>query len=214
MKNIYDLLERMKQYPVMYLGKNEISLLKIYFDGYYQAKDAFGIKNFEMPPFPLFHLWTSHKLWGRNSSADWNTIILEENGGNETKALEQFFVLLDEFKQLRPLKMLKVSINEANKDFYQIVKEKNREYNPINFNEVEEELPYAFYIVEFEGNIICQNYKIKAGQSLEVDWWHDNKKEAIESIEYWYGPGLTTTEIAQSEVVPMLEKLTSLGSVL
>ena len=120
--DIYALIEKIRPRPALYLGKNSVSLLNAFLGGYmtaaYDAQISFVD---ETPPFGAFHDWVAMKLGYYESTSGWANMLLAAEGQNEAKALERFFVYLDEFKQ-RKAKLILQAVPDATKSWrYQIV---------------------------------------------------------------------------------------------
>jgi len=94
---IFELLERIRKRPGMYLSTNHsIGRLQSFLDGYYFAKIAFNIPPSEQDvQWSLFKEWLYRK-YSIRSSQSWAQIILFFSN-DECEAMGQFFELLDEF---------------------------------------------------------------------------------------------------------------------
>ncbi len=109
-ENIYDLLFLIEHRPAMYLGKPTINRLFMFLLGIEFGLNLENVKNSNFswkqfnpklePHYEYgFQSWISQKLLNRKTSKyDWAKIILDECKGNEEKAFELFFTLLEEFK--------------------------------------------------------------------------------------------------------------------
>jgi hypothetical protein len=96
MTNIYQLIDRIKKRPGMYLGKPSIIRLKAFLDGYMGARQDLGFPLTEQEEkFNHFQEWiqTRFKI---TSSHSWADIILFYSA-DEKEALNQFFELFDQF---------------------------------------------------------------------------------------------------------------------
>jgi len=120
--DIYKLIDEIRPRPAMYLGENSVSFLRAFLGGYmraaYEAQAPFAEEN---PPFSAFHDWVAMKLGYYESTSGWAKMLLAAEGQNEAKALERFFVYLDEFKKRR-MKVILQAIPDTTKSWkYQIV---------------------------------------------------------------------------------------------
>jgi hypothetical protein len=94
--DLYELFQKIKEKPSLYLGGHSVYQLKAFYDGYTFAREEFGIpvtaqeKNFEN-----FHHWLQERLNAR-TNLSWAK-ILEFRSRDEKEALDLFFELLDEF---------------------------------------------------------------------------------------------------------------------
>ncbi|MFB2969001.1 hypothetical protein ACE1CD_08510 [Aerosakkonema sp. BLCC-F183] len=96
MHDLYTLIEKIKKAPSMYLGRRSIICLQAFLSGYSVAKYELG----EQPTkqerdFMQFPEWI-RKKFSVDSSQSWANIILFYSE-DESKALDKFFELLDEF---------------------------------------------------------------------------------------------------------------------
>lgn len=96
MHNLYTLIEKIKKAPSMYLGRHSIICLQAFLSGYSVAKYELG----EQPTnedldFSSFPEWI-RKKFNVQTSQSWANIILFYSE-DESKALDNFFKLLDEF---------------------------------------------------------------------------------------------------------------------
>ena len=96
MHDLYTLIEKIKKAPSMYLGRHSIICLQAFLSGYSVAKYELG----EQPTkqdcdFRLFPEWIG-KRFNVPTGLSWANIILFYSE-DESKALDKFFELLDEF---------------------------------------------------------------------------------------------------------------------
>jgi len=97
--SIYDLLAKIRARPAMYLGECSLIRLRAFVDGYSFMANELGIEPRDQPNFSGFHDWVAAKFGWRESTAGWCNIILQECGGDDRKALESFFELIDEYRK-------------------------------------------------------------------------------------------------------------------
>ena len=96
MHDLYILIEKIKKAPSMYLGRRSIICLQAFLSGYSVAKYELG----EQPTkqerdFMQFPEWIRQKF-SVDTSQSWANVILFYSE-DESKALDKFFELLDEF---------------------------------------------------------------------------------------------------------------------
>jgi hypothetical protein len=154
--DIYNLIDRIRPRPAMYLGENSVSLLRAFLGGYmtaaYESQTSFVEEN---PPFGAFHDWVAMKLGYFESTSGWANMLLAAENGDETKALERFFVYLDDFKQ-RQAKVILWAIPESGKSW---------RYNIVDGKKVEFPLPALVQIVKYEeGEAVFIKYLDKDGE--------------------------------------------------
>ena len=102
--NIYDLLDAIQPCPPMFIGKYSLSLLKAYISGIKIASEIlekpFDWKNFYAPDWKVsdFTNYVAKQLKQDAGAKDWSYLILESENFDEEKAMDLFFVFLEEFK--------------------------------------------------------------------------------------------------------------------
>ncbi|WP_414519853.1 hypothetical protein [Nostoc sp. PCC 9305] len=115
MKNIYEILEMMRPRPQMFLGQRSLTALSGFIGGYYFAMEENGILiEEENPPFSQLNNWVARYYQRYGSTAGWKNIILREVG-DEAKACDVFFELLELFKQRFPVLKYRVFLNANHK---------------------------------------------------------------------------------------------------
>jgi hypothetical protein len=98
MNGFYDLLEKIKKRPSMYLGKRSISHLQVFLDAYTFARRELDIPVTEQErEFEEFQEWVEQRF-NQASTQSWARIILFY-AEDERDALERFFELFEEFLQ-------------------------------------------------------------------------------------------------------------------
>ena len=101
MLDLYDLLRNIEKRPAMYLGQPSISQLRAFLSGYFLAKKQMGTaESAQEKHFSNFQSWIEQKF-SIASSQSWDKIILFFSQ-DEHKALERFFVLLEEYQKVMP----------------------------------------------------------------------------------------------------------------
>jgi hypothetical protein len=93
----YELLQRIKQRPGMYLGKCSITRLRMLLDGYGMARCELGMPQTKQEKeFNGFQDWIQER-YKITSSHGWDSIILFYCA-DERDALEKFFELFEQFR--------------------------------------------------------------------------------------------------------------------
>lgn len=96
MTNFYDLLEKIREKPGMYLGSPSVSALFHFLQGYKVALMEAGISpNKELQEFGEFQSWLA-KRESINISASWAKIIIFQSI-DERDGFDNFFKFFDEF---------------------------------------------------------------------------------------------------------------------
>ncbi len=105
-KHIYDLLDAIQPCPALYLGKYSISYLWVYLQGFKMCSELlnkqFDWKNFISFEYPDrkydFRSFLENQFKEQLGGHSWDSFILEKVDGDEIKAFDLFFALLEEFK--------------------------------------------------------------------------------------------------------------------
>lgn len=96
MDNFYDLLQKIKKRPAMYLGRHSIFSLQAFLDGYYFARRELGVSLTEQEnEFQEFLQWIRQKFQVETGQL-WASILLFHSA-DERSAVERFFSLFEEF---------------------------------------------------------------------------------------------------------------------
>ncbi len=90
--SIVELILKIKKRPAMYLGRNSISCLRSFIDGW-NHRDASSVSDAEI--IGEFQSWVEYKYKLKNAHS-WDRIILFYSQ-DEGTALKNFFELFDEF---------------------------------------------------------------------------------------------------------------------
>lgn len=95
---LYNLIDRVKQRPGMYLGKTSITRFRMFLMGYSMARREMGLSLTEQEKeFGKFQGWVQ-KRFNITSTQGWDSIILFYSE-DEKDALNTFFELFQEFLQ-------------------------------------------------------------------------------------------------------------------
>lgn len=96
MTDIYELIQRIRSRPSMYLGKPYITRFKAFLDGYIGARNDLGFAlNEQEETLNKFQEWIQSRF-KITSSHSWAEIILFYSG-DVRDALDKFFELFDKF---------------------------------------------------------------------------------------------------------------------
>ena len=102
MLDLYDLLGKIKQRSSLYLGKQSLSHLHVFLDGYTFARRQLGIPVTEQETkFEEFQEWVENRF-NQVDTQSWSRIILFY-AEDEADALNRFFDLFEEFKNCEKL---------------------------------------------------------------------------------------------------------------
>lgn len=100
MDNLYELIQKIKKRPSMYLGRRSISNLRSCIAGYILACRELGVPQTDKErEFVNFQDWIKKKF-NITSGKYWDSIILFHSK-DEITALDRFFELFEEFLQAK-----------------------------------------------------------------------------------------------------------------
>ncbi len=94
MNSIVDIINNIQKRPAMYIGRNSISCLKSFLDGWYLRNPEEVVDGIFMEQFQI----VIERKYEAKSSKSWSDILLY-NSQDESKALELFFKEFDEYKK-------------------------------------------------------------------------------------------------------------------
>jgi len=101
MDPVYDILQKVKNKPNVYLGSPSILCLQAFLSGYNVAQYQLGRESLNAPDcFDGFQEWIQEKF-KIESDQSWAKVILFYSA-DERDALERFFELFDEFLKRNP----------------------------------------------------------------------------------------------------------------
>ncbi|MEH1845679.1 MAG: hypothetical protein V7L25_11940 [Nostoc sp.] len=171
MKNIYEILAMIRSRPAMYLGQRSLTALDGFIGGYSFALGENGIfYGEETPPFTQFNDWVARYYKWYESTAGWKNIILREVG-NEAKACDVFFELLELFKQRFPVLKYRVFLNPNHKSTGVI-------YQRLYIDGIEKELnlPKEIRIVQYTTDSGVYRFDVsQAGEISEIGYFETEK---------------------------------------
>ena len=98
-KNLYEYIDLTKERTALYAGDKSISAMNSNILGYQMACFYKGINENLIPEFGEFNDFVAKHYNYKESTAGWKNIILWESQNDEMLALENFYNLLDQFKQ-------------------------------------------------------------------------------------------------------------------
>ncbi|MEH2082307.1 MAG: hypothetical protein V7K89_20695 [Nostoc sp.] len=177
MKNLYETLEMMRPRPQMFLGQRSLTALSGFIGGYFFAMEENGILiEEENPPFSQFHDWVARYYKWYESTAGWKNIILREVG-DEAKACDVFFELLELFKQRFPVLKYRVFLNPNHKSTGAI-------YRRISIDGIYKDLdpPKEIRIVQYTTDFGFYRFDVsQTGEITEIGYF-ETEKLAMEEV--------------------------------
>ena len=97
--NVYETIASIRPHPAMHIGYHSLTRLQSFLDGCFYMAEKYAIRLCEHPDFHGFHDWTAERFGWKESTAGWCNIILQESNGDEAKALDSFFRLVEEYRR-------------------------------------------------------------------------------------------------------------------
>jgi len=97
-ESIYDVLNRIRRKPGLYIGDAKLTRLDSFIAGYLAglAKGGLTFRR-EAPDFHRYHDWIARRLGYTESTSGWYMMICGRCSG-EHEAFDRFYGLLDEFR--------------------------------------------------------------------------------------------------------------------
>jgi hypothetical protein len=119
--NVYDWLEKVRTRPLMYIEKDNLYELELLISGYYTALHQHHIDE-NVPPISSHFLdWLRHhKNWTINQG--WAKAIYS-NLPKNLSALDKFFTLVDEYRQLKPERLAQIILTPTHHSINKSIKE-------------------------------------------------------------------------------------------
>ena len=116
---LHRMIRKIQTGPGMYIGSNTLTSLEHFLDGYQAAERDFGVGmcrngNLFPPDFYYMHNFADFRLQTECLCAGWRHNILTYCHGDEEKALNLFFDLYQEFRQLKMKRYWKAVLTKEN----------------------------------------------------------------------------------------------------
>jgi len=189
-KGTYEVLAEIKPRPAMWLGAATIGRLSSFLHGFWYAQDNL-IPTFEMPPFELLHDWTAIRFKQGYSAAGWCNILINECQGDELAALQLFFTLLEEFKQVQAVRVVEVALGPDNLAFFYSEACQVRRYNVGPSKEETRSLsPDKIYIIQFSGGLGYYVFHHRKGEVVARDVYYPSFRAVLKRLRQEFGPTL------------------------
>jgi len=97
--DVYETIAQIRPRPALYIGFHSLVLLRAFLDGCFHMAGEHGIERCERPDFSGLHDWVAERFGWSESTAGWCNIIVQECGGDEARALDRFFELVEEYRR-------------------------------------------------------------------------------------------------------------------
>ncbi len=161
----------------MYLGKKSITLLSAFINGYNFAIETNNIPvPEEIPPFGQFYDWIARYYKSKLSTAEWHNIILQEVG-DEVKALDVFFELLELFKQRLPILKRRVFLSSQHTSSRVV-----HRYRYVNGEEIELSPPQEIRIVQYTTDSGFYLFQISQERGVSEKGYFETEELAMEQV--------------------------------
>lgn len=119
---LYELLQRIKQRPGMYLARPSITRLRMFLMGYSIARAELGLPTTEQEKeFGGFQDWIQER-YNITSSHGWDSIILFYSA-DERDGLDRFFKLLEQFRNGEKASLTQVCAEKSSGSIPQFTQE-------------------------------------------------------------------------------------------
>lgn len=206
-KSIFEILDldHFRKRPAMFLGEKSISKLRTYMIGYQTCETYNRIKSKETkPPFWLFFPWICKYYSHSGSYYSWDGIILQNCNNDEEKALDTFFQRLDEFRKIRPEKLLFARIGRSEIDFFN--SHKGIRWTMTEGKQIRIGPADNIYIVKYNNRLGCSSHHRKGQNGIHSDHFSSLNKAIIDA-EREYGKSLQWEEIPKNEIGNIYDKI-------
>lgn len=189
-KGTYELLTEIKPRPALWFGVATIGRLEAFLQGFRYAHNYVG-PAFEMPPFELLHDWTAIRFNQVYSTAGWCNMLIKECQGDEVAALELFFTLLEEFKQVHAVRVVEVVLYPDNLAFFYSEACKVRRYKA---GPIQEDTrcppPDKIYIIQFSGGLGYYVFHHQEGELVTCEEYRSSFRAVLKRLRLEFGPTL------------------------
>ena len=98
LESFYEFLDNIRQRPALYLSETSITVFKGYFNGFLEGSKLLDNKAVASELRKL-NDWVAMRLGYFEGTSGWKNMLLKSENGDEEKAFNKFFILLDEFKK-------------------------------------------------------------------------------------------------------------------
>ena len=195
--SLHRMIRQIQTRPGMYIGSNTLTPLKHFLDGYRAAERDFGVDvcwNGNLFPLDFYymHNFADFRLQTKCLCAGWCHNILTYCHGDEEKALNLFFDLYQEFRQLEMKRYWKAILTKENiawndkmKRCYS-VREHDPEpvyKNPIAVYALELTIPVCMLAVETTNEVLTERLFFSSAQEAKGN--HNGAEIYFGKIDTW-----------------------------
>ncbi|MDE7319831.1 MAG: hypothetical protein K2N46_08870 [Lachnospiraceae bacterium] len=194
---LHRMIRQIQTRPGMYIGSNTITSLEHFLDGYQAAERDFGVGvcrngNLFPPDFYYMHNFADFRLQTKCLCAGWRHNILTYCHGDEEKALNLFFDLYQEFRQLKMKRYWKAVLTKENIAWNDKMKRcySVREHgpepvykNPIAVYALELTIPVCMLAVETTNEVLTERQFFSSAEEAKGN--HSGAEIYFGKIDIW-----------------------------
>ncbi len=194
---LHRMIRKIQTRPGMYIGSNTLTSLEHFLDGYQAAERDFGVGvcrngNLFPPDFYYMHNFADFRLQTECLCAGWRHNILTYCHGDEEKALNLFFDLYQEFRQLKMKRYWKAVLTKENIAWNDKMKRcySVREHgpepvykNPIAVYALELTIPVCMLAVETTSEVLTERLFFSSAQEAKGN--HSGAEIYFGKIDTW-----------------------------
>jgi hypothetical protein len=187
-QDLYELLAQMKKRPAMWLRSPTVYSLEAFLNGFACAQLP-GPSAW--PSLWLLHDWTAHKF-NQSSSAGWAYILTKQCQGDEKAALNLFFQLFEEFKELRIVRLLEIQLDPAAYAFYWSDECQVRRH--IGSDPTRLPPPDSICVIQLSDGLGYYVLYYEQRQRLVKDAWYASFRACLRGLRAEFGPTMVWQE--------------------
>lgn len=194
---LHRMIRKIQTRPGMYIGSNTLTSLEHFLDGYQAAERDFGVGvcrngNLFPPDFYYMHNFADFRLQTECLCAGWRHNILTYCHGDEEKALNLFFDLYQEFRQLKMKRYWKAVLTKENIAWNDKMKRcySVREHgpepvykNPIAVYALELTIPVCMFAVETTSEVLTERQFFSSADEAKRN--HSGAEIYFGKIDTW-----------------------------
>ena len=181
-QDLYEVLAQIKQRPAMWLRSPTVYSLEAFLTGFACAQVP---GSSAWPPLWLLHDWTAQKFH-QSGSAGWAYILTQHCQGDEKAALTLFFEVLEEFKELRIVRLLEIQLDPAAYTFYWSDECRVRRHTGSDPTRLPP--PASICVMELSGGLGYYVLHYEQGQRLMKDAWYASFRACLKGLRAEFGP--------------------------
>ena len=182
----FDLIEKIKPQPALFLGELSISKLRAFLDGYRSAIRYYNIPNpktVQPLPFWFFHEYVARYYGFSGSTSGWVNMILKQVN-NEKEGLALFFELFNNFRNIQIESLYSCVINQEHLDYHYHDKRAPKQFtdDKLNIKKPLYENAQKIYYAKLSDNIGFLGF-VETDKAYEMI--QEIYKEKMGITDYW-----------------------------